>query len=140
MSLGNISSSVDWQATAQSAQAIQATAPLTGLPRYKLQQVIDYIDQHLHQEIQIADLAKVAKMSHFYFCHLFKQSTGISPYQYLIRQRIERAKQLLQQGEMAISEVALECGFSNQSHFTRRFQQSTGLTPKVYRNQQKSTL
>ncbi|MBD2465930.1 helix-turn-helix transcriptional regulator [Oscillatoria sp. FACHB-1407] len=108
-----------------------------GLPLYTIQRVIDYISQNLHQEIQVADLAEVAKISHFYFCHVFKQSIGISPYQYLIQQRVERAKQLLQDSEMAIAEIALECGFSNQSHFTRRFQQMTGLTPKVYRNQQK---
>lgn len=127
-------SSVDWQCTSQSAQT---ATPFNGLPLYKLQRVIDYMNQHLHQEIQLADLAKVAEMSQFYFCHLFKQSTGTSPYQYLIRQRVERAKQLLRHGEMAIAEIALECGFSSQSHLTRRFQQLAGITPKVYQNQQK---
>ncbi|MBD2465985.1 helix-turn-helix transcriptional regulator [Oscillatoria sp. FACHB-1407] len=57
------------------------------LPSYTLQRVINYISQNLHQEIQLADLAEVAKISQFYFCHTFKQSTGISPYQYLTRQR-----------------------------------------------------
>jgi AraC family transcriptional regulator len=118
-------------------QAILATTVKNGLPPYKLQQVIDYMNQHLHQEIQLANLAKVANISPFYFCHSFKQSTGTSPYQYLIQRRVERAKQLLQHGEMTIAEIALECGFSNQSHFTKRFQQWTGLTPRVYRNQQK---
>ncbi|MBD2465228.1 helix-turn-helix transcriptional regulator [Oscillatoria sp. FACHB-1407] len=130
-------SSIDLQSTVQETQSLQTANPLDGLPLYKLQRVIDYMHQHLHQEIQLADLAKVAKMSQFYFCHLFKQSMGTSPYQFLIQQRVERAKQLLQDEEMTISEIALECGFSNQSHFTRRFRQLTGITPKVYRNQQK---
>lgn len=130
-------SSVGWQSASQPTPFIQTVTSHSGLPMYKLQCVINYINQHLHHEIQLADLAEVAKMSQFYFCHLFKQSTGISPYQYLTRQRVERAKQLLQHGEMAIAEIALECGFSNQSHFTKRFQQLTGITPRVYRNQHK---
>lgn len=140
MTISNVSeSSLHWKSAPQLPQ-LDRKVSTSGLPAYKLQQVIEYIHQHLHQEIQLADLADVAKMSQFYFCRLFKQSIGTSPYQYLIQQRVERAKHLLQYEEMTISEIALECGFSNQSHFTNRFQQVTGVTPKVYRNQQKSLL
>jgi AraC family transcriptional regulator len=59
---------------------------------------------------------------------------GIAPYQYLIQQRVERAKRLLKQREMLISEIALDCGFANQTHLTKVFRQITGITPKVYRN------
>lgn len=105
-----------------------------GLSQYQLQQVRDFILSHLDQDIQLADLAQTVSMSRYYFIKLFKQSTGFTPHQYLLQQRIHRAKELLaQQRGIAIVEVALQCGFSNQSHFTRLFRQLVGTTPKVYR-------
>jgi AraC family transcriptional regulator len=58
----------------------------------------------------------------------------MSPHQYLIRQRVERAKQLLKQREQAIASVAMDCGFANQSHFAKCFRQYTGMNPKQFRN------
>ena len=104
-----------------------------GLPKYKLKQLLDYIHANLAQDIKLANLAQVVGMSQYYFCQLFKQSMGIAPYQYVIQQRVERAKQLLKCREMAITDVALECGFANQSHFTKHFRKLTGITPKAYR-------
>jgi AraC family transcriptional regulator len=104
-----------------------------GLPRYKLQQALEYIDAHIEQDIQLADLAELLGMSRYYFVRLFKQSMGVTPYQYVLQQRVERAKVLLKHRERAISDIALECGFANQSHFTKNFRQLTGVTPKVYR-------
>jgi AraC family transcriptional regulator len=66
-----------------------------GLPHRQLLQVLDYIDTHLDRDIKLVDLARLLDMSQFHFSHLFKQSIGTSPYQYLLQQRIERAKQLL---------------------------------------------
>jgi AraC family transcriptional regulator len=105
-----------------------------GLSQYKLRQAIEYIDAHLDQEITLTDLAEVLGMSQYYFCRLFKQSMTIPPYQYVLQQRVERAKQLLQQPEVAICDIALECGFANQSHLTKHFRKLTGITPKAYRN------
>jgi AraC family transcriptional regulator len=104
-----------------------------GLPKYKLKQLLDYINANLDQDIKLANLAQVVGMSQYYFCQLFKQSMGIAPYQYVIQQRVERAKQLLKCREIAIIDVALECGFANQSHFTKHFRKLTGITPKAYR-------
>ncbi|WP_258001471.1 helix-turn-helix domain-containing protein, partial [Fischerella thermalis] len=61
-----------------------------------------------------------------------KQSMGIAPYQYVIQQRVEKSKQLLKQGKVTITDIALQCGFANQSHFTKHFRQITGVTPKAY--------
>ncbi len=104
-----------------------------GLSDYRLQQAIEYINAYLDQDLKLAELADVAGVSQYYFVRLFKQSMGISPRQYLIRQRVERAKQLLKQRELSIVDIALQCGFANQAHFTKGFRKLTNITPKAYR-------
>jgi AraC family transcriptional regulator len=104
-----------------------------GLPQRQLMQVFDYIHEHLSRDIKLADLAGLIGMSQFHFSHLFKQSIGTSPYQYLLQQRIERAKQLLKQTDRSIMDIALECGFNSHSHLSKQFRQLVGITPKAYR-------
>ena len=102
-----------------------------GLPQQKLKQSIDYIQDNLAREISLNELANELGISRYYFCRLFKQSTGFSPHQYVIQQRVEQAKQLLLRGEMSIADVAQVCGFAHQSHLTRHFKRLTGVTPKT---------
>ncbi len=104
-----------------------------GLGDRKILQISDYIQAHLDQSIKLADLAEVAGMSQFHFSRLFKQSMGITPHQYLLKQRVEQAKQLLKGTKFAIAEVALQCGFNSQSHLTKHFRTTTGMTPSSYR-------
>jgi len=103
------------------------------LPKYRLNAVMDYVESRLDQPISLWELAEVAGMSQYYFCRLFRQTLGITPLQYVRHKRIERAKQLLKERRLSILDVALQCGFTNPSHFTRQFYQSVGTTPKVYR-------
>jgi AraC family transcriptional regulator len=105
-----------------------------GLPQCQLLQVFDYIHAHLDRDIKLADLAGLLGMSQFHFCHLFKQSIGTPPYQYLLQQRIERAKQLLKQTDRSIIDIALECGFNSHSHLSKQFRQLAGMPPKAYRS------
>lgn len=105
-----------------------------GLPQYQLRRILEYIDAHLDQDIKLVDLAGLLDMSQFHFSRLFKQSVGISPYQYLIQQRVERAKQLLKQTDRLITDIALDCGFSSHSHLSKQFRQLTGVTPKAFRS------
>ena len=77
-------------------------------------------------------MATEIDMSRFYFCRLFKQSTGITPYQYLITCRVDRAKVLLLQRKLSIGDIALEVGFSNQSNFTKHFKRLVGVTPQKF--------
>jgi len=105
-----------------------------GLSKCKLKQAIDYIQTHLGDNLSLNDIAGELSMSPYYFSHLFKQSTGMSPHKYLIHQRVERAKLLLKQTEKTITSVAMECGFANQSHFAKCFAQYTGMNPKHFRN------
>jgi AraC family transcriptional regulator len=104
-----------------------------GLPPRQLQQILEYIHAHLERDIQLADLAGSLGMSQFHFSRLFKHSIGTSPYQYLLQQRIERAKQLLKQTDRSIVDIALECGFNSHSHLSKQFRQIAGMTPKKYR-------
>ncbi len=104
-----------------------------GLPQHQLLQVVDYIHNHLDLEIKLSDLAALLNMSQFHFSHKFKQAIGISPYQYLLQQRIERAKQLLKQRDRSITDIALLCGFNSHSHLSKQFRKLTGITPKDYR-------
>lgn len=104
-----------------------------GLPDRQLMLVLEYINEHLDREIKLADLAQLLDMSQFHFSHMFKQAIGTSPYQYLLQQRVERAKQLLKQSERSIAEIALDCGFNSHSHLSKQFRQLTGITPKAYR-------
>ncbi|NEQ47422.1 MAG: helix-turn-helix transcriptional regulator [Leptolyngbya sp. SIOISBB] len=105
-----------------------------GLPTYQLNQVLDYIDTGLAGDIKLADLAGLLNMSPFHFGRMFKQSMGISPHQYVIQQRLERAQHLLKQSDRAIIDIALDCGFSSHSHLTKKFRQITGMTPKAFRS------
>lgn len=102
-----------------------------GLPKYKLQQATDYINDYLDRDLSLSELAAVVQMSPFHFARLFKESTGLAPHQFVIRCRVERAKELLVQGRMAIAGIATEVGFANQSHLTRHFKRIVGVTPKV---------
>ncbi len=104
-----------------------------GLSPRQLQQVLDYIEAYLDQDLRLEQLAQLLDISQFHFSRLFKQSLGSSPHQYLIQQRVERAKKLLKQTEQSITDIALICGFSSHSHLSKQFRQVTGMTPKAYR-------
>jgi len=109
---------------------------MKGLSKRKLQQTIQYINQNLAEDLSLQTLATHIGFSQYYFCRLFKESTGLTPYQYIIQQRIERAKQLLTQDKYSIVDVALQVGFANQSHFCQRFRRITGVSPRTYRRLQ----
>ena len=121
-----------------SAQQLTIPTYTGGLSKLKLQQVVDYIHAHLERDLSLKELAAVVQMSAHYFSQLFKQSTGITPHQYVIHCRIERAKELLMQRKLTISDVAKVVGFVDQSHFHRHFKRLVGITPKAFLQQVKS--
>lgn len=104
-----------------------------GLSGYKLNRIKEFISANLEEDLSLAQLAEVADLSQFHFARAFRKSTGQTPQQYLMQQRIERAKQLLLKPELPLVEVSLQTGFKNQSHFTTLFRKFTKLTPKIWR-------
>jgi AraC family transcriptional regulator len=106
-----------------------------GMPQARLQRVLEYMQAHLDQELSLAALAAVAQMSPYYFSRLFKQSTGLSPHQYILQQRIAWAMRLLVEPQVSVAAIAYRVGFANQAHFTTIFRRWVGTTPRQYRQQ-----
>jgi AraC family transcriptional regulator len=111
----------------------------SGLALSQLERVIDYIDTDLvggspkeNRNLSLCELAQLVQLSPHYFSQLFKQSTGFSPHQYILRCRIDRGKQLLRQGGLSIAGVAKSVGFVDQSHFHRHFKRLEGITPQAF--------
>jgi len=104
-----------------------------GLTRLRLNRALEYIQANLGGEVHLEGLARAAGLSPFHFAKLFKQSTGSTPHQYIVQRRLERATELLRSTEVNLSEVALECGFADQSHFANVFRRFVGVTPSQYR-------
>jgi AraC family transcriptional regulator len=105
-----------------------------GLPRYKLRRVIAYIDARIGDNISLEDLASVAGVSRFHFHRQFKKSLGVTPHDYILRARIERAKGLLIESDLTVGEVSGAVGFVDQSHFSHTFRRLTAMTPRSFRN------
>jgi AraC family transcriptional regulator len=107
---------------------------IRALQKWRLKRVFDYIDNHLSARVSLSDLAAVAGLSRMHFASQFRAATGLRPHEYLLRQRIQRADELLRTSTMAIVEIALAVGFQTQAHFTTVFKRIVGSTPRQWRN------
>lgn len=99
----------------------------------KLSRVLAYIEANLDSDISLSALAAVAGLSPFHFSRTFKLATGESPYHYVSLRRLARAQQLLSDSQLPLVQIALECGFASQSHFTSVFSKALGTSPGRYR-------
>jgi AraC family transcriptional regulator len=106
-----------------------------GLTVRQLRRVKEFVDAQISNDITISDLAAVAGLSQFHFIRAFKDSTGLSPYQYVLSERIGRATGLLSKPDLSIADVALAVGFSDASQLNRVFQKFVGLTPTAFRRE-----
>ena len=113
---------------------IEHRAP-RGLSRRALTRACSYIAENLGERFTLDDLARQAGVSRFHFARLFRVSIGDSPMAYLLKSRIERAKQMLLQDDRPVCEIAAALGFCDQSHLTRTFRRMTGLTPREFARQ-----
>jgi len=104
-----------------------------GLPAARLRRVIDYVHAHLIEDTSLRQLAIAANFSPHHFASLFKGSTGLTPHQYVLQQKIELAKRLLLDARYSLTDVAQQAGFQTQSHFSTTFHKMMGLSPGDYR-------
>lgn len=100
-----------------------------GLSRRQHRRVLDYIDDHLDEDLSLAELAAVAGVSVSHFTVLFRRTTSLSVHRFVVQRRVLRARELLLAGDMSIAQVALETGFAHQSHLARCMRKVVGMTP-----------
>ena len=119
---------------------LAAVEVVGGLPPRRLQRVFSHIRENIGQELSVTELAQVAGMSQYYFSKLFKMSTGTTPHQYVMRQRVERAQEHLRETRLSLADIAMKVGFETQSHFTSVFRRLAAITPKHYREMHRAPL
>ncbi|WAC27943.1 helix-turn-helix domain-containing protein [Ancylobacter sp. SL191] len=107
--------------------------PKSGLPKWRFKRVAAYVEEHLGTSITLADMAGAAGLSRMHFAAQFRVLTGLRPHEYLLRQRIERAQQMLVETRDPLVEIALAVGFQTQAHFTTVFRRFVGDTPYQWR-------
>lgn len=102
-------------------------------PGVNMEAIVTFVEENLAGDLSLVDLARIAGYSPDHFARQFRRTFRLSPYQYILRRRIERAKSLLRDPRHAIADVALACGFSSQAHLSAMFKRSTGVSPGLYR-------
>jgi AraC family transcriptional regulator len=100
---------------------------------WQARKVRDYIDSHITGPVLVADLCALIDRSEAHFSRSFKRSFGESPHAFVIRRRLELAGRYMLQTDASLSDIALQCGFTDQAHLCKHFRQSTGQTPAAWR-------
>ena len=111
----------------------RSTGRVVTLAPHRLRQVVEFIDANLAQDIRLGDLAAVTTCGQSHFSHAFQTATGRSPYQFVLRQRIEFAKVLLLTSHSPLEEIAQRCGFRTRDQLSRMFKHLTGMNPRRFR-------
>ena len=104
-----------------------------GLTPWRESLVKQLILERLGETIEVTELARACALSRSHFSRAFKCSTGLSPQDWIRHQRIARAKQLIQDTELTLTQISLECGFCDQAHFCHIFTRSEGINPFAWR-------
>src|ERR1700730_2725552 len=104
-----------------------------GLAAWQEKRVTQYIEEHLTEDVSLSALAQVASLSPYYFSRAFKESVGMPPHRYMTSRRMQKAKSLLADPEISVTQIGLDLGFSETSSFTNTFRKHAGLTPTAYR-------
>jgi AraC-like DNA-binding protein len=126
----------------RAASLLQAQMPYDGTERqdpsqallaWQMRLVERYIEEHLDQQILVANLSELVDLSEAHFSRAFRLAFGKPPHAYIVRRRVELAAQLMLAGREPLSEIALRCGFHDQAHLSKQFRQMTGETPAAWR-------
>ena len=111
----------------------KASNPLPEGDISQLNAVLSYIDEHLDSDLRLADLAAIVHVSPAYFSTLFKRFNGVSPVEYIVHKRVQRAIELIRTTPQNLTQIAMACGFNNGTNFYKAFRRVTGRTPASYR-------
>jgi AraC family transcriptional regulator len=106
-----------------------------GLGAPRLRRIQELVQANMEGELTLDEMSQSVGLSTAHFSQMFRQSTGESPHQFVLRNRVERAKEMLQAAEMRVLEVAVACGFKTQQHFARVFRRVCGVSPTEYRHE-----
>lgn len=118
-----------------SARGKVSRVPGSGLSKRALKRATDYVGGSLSRDLALKDIARAANISPYHFSRLFKESTGLSPHQYVIRERVQRARELLTGTDLPLHEVAEVAGFADQSHMGRHLKRLLGVSPTRLRSE-----
>ena len=116
--------------------AVQSRSLLTyrgGLGSARLRRIKELVHAKMEDELTLVELAESVELSTAHFARMFRKSTGETPHQFVLRQRVERAKEMLRSANARIIDVAMACGFKTQEHFAQVFRQMCGVSPTEYR-------
>ena len=114
--------------------AVAPEWPRATLAPHKLRRALQYIDDNLRETLTLDALANAVSLSPGHFAHAFREATGVAPHRYVLQRRVERAKYLLRNSDLPITEIADMIGCSSHSHFSVLFHRTTGNTPSQFRN------
>jgi AraC family transcriptional regulator len=110
-----------------------SAAPRSGLPQWQVRVVMDYLESHLADKTTISELSGLLHLSRFHFIRAFKKTVGMPPHQFILRRRVERARELLANNDLSIGEIAERTGFNGAAQLSRAFRQIVGTTPTDFR-------
>jgi len=106
--------------------------PRVGLSRNQARRVLEYIESNLSRDLALRKLSEVADLSVYHFARMFKQTVGVTPYQYVLERRLECAKAMLRSAKVSLVDISLSTGFDSQSHFSSTFRRMVGVTPTEF--------
>ena len=124
----------------KSSEASQDDLGRTRLLPWQVRLIAEYIERHIDQRLRVGDLCKIINLTKSHFARTFKQTFRLPPHVYIMRRRIERASKLMIETDARLTDIALDCGFSDQAHLSRQFRRYTAVTPAAWRRNQKARL
>lgn len=120
----------------QSASHVGVSVARGGLAPWQIRRIIAHIDSHLAERIKVSDFLELTGLSRSHFSRACRSSLGDSPYNFIIRRRIESAQKLMLETSEPLCEIALQCGLCDQAHLSRLFRRAVGMSPNAWRRHQ----
>jgi AraC family transcriptional regulator len=106
-----------------------------GLGSGRLRRIKEFVDAKMDDDLTLCEMAQSVELSIAHFSRMFRKSTGETPHQFLVRHRVERAKEMLRSADARVIDVAVACGFKTQQHFAQIFRRVCGASPTEYRQE-----